>query len=490
MAPAAATAAVAAPPPVLRVMPLGDSITYGVGSSTGAGYRLPLRNLAAAQSRYRIDFVGSQTSGAAAIPDPDNEGHSGFLIDDIRNGVDGWLAAARPDVVLLHIGINDLDRSPDPTHAPDRLHTLVDQIFADKPGVTVILQGLIPITQGLQSDPVTYNNAARALATSEQQAGHHLRYVDPAAFTSADMADRLHPNDSGHAKLGQVFFAALDQAFTDGWATSVRSKGAANEVAESGRVRWADFDGDGRADYVVINANGSVSVWLNHTGSWQALGQVATGLTTNAGLVRFADFDGDGRADYLLFNPNGSVRVFLNRGGDGHGGWLDLGQVATGLTSDATSVRFADFDGDGRADYILFNSNGSIRTFLNRGGDGHGGWVDLGQVAAGLTSDSSRVRLADLDGDGWADYVLMNQNGSFSVWLNRGGDGHGGWVAVGQVATGVTTDASQVQFADIDADAHADCLRTNANGSVNGWLWNGGDGHGGWIDEGQITPGF
>ncbi|MEU9919631.1 hypothetical protein AB0H99_47240, partial [Streptomyces sp. NPDC051001] len=28
----------------LRVMPLGDSITWGVGSSTGNGYRAPLWN--------------------------------------------------------------------------------------------------------------------------------------------------------------------------------------------------------------------------------------------------------------------------------------------------------------------------------------------------------------------------------------------------------------------------------------------------------------
>ncbi|WP_304440898.1 transglycosylase family protein, partial [Kitasatospora sp. MBT66] len=63
-----------------------------------------------------------------------------------------------------------------------------------------------------------------------------------------------------------------------------------------------------------------------------------------AGRVRWADFDGDGRADYVILNDNGSVRVFLNKGGDGHGGWNDLGQVSTGMTSDRARVRLADYD--------------------------------------------------------------------------------------------------------------------------------------------------
>ncbi|KOV13707.1 hypothetical protein ADK60_29500, partial [Streptomyces sp. XY431] len=67
---------------------------------------------------------------------------------------------------------------------------------------------------------------------------------------------------------------------------------------------------------------------------------------------------------------------------DGHGGWSDLGQVSTGMTSDRARVRLADYDGDGRADYLLINANGSVRVFLNKGGDGgRGGWSDLGQVA-------------------------------------------------------------------------------------------------------------
>ncbi len=211
--PTAASAA-AGPTPVLRVMPLGDSITRGYGGASLASYRAPLLDLTGAQSRYAVKFVGSQADGAFA--NPAHEGHGGYTIDQIGAGVDQWIVAARPDVVLLHIGVNDLDTTAqDPAQAPDRLKTLVDRVFADKPGVTVIMQGVIPTTTGLKSSPQAYNDRARSLQTTEQQAGKKFRYVDAPALTAGEMYDRLHPDDSGYARMAQAFFAPLEQAVTD-----------------------------------------------------------------------------------------------------------------------------------------------------------------------------------------------------------------------------------------------------------------------------------
>lgn len=478
--------------PSLRVMPLGDSITAGAGSATWSSYRAPLWNLVAGQSRYTVRYVGSQAGGQ--LPDLAHEGHSGYMIDDIRAGIDQWLAEAHPDVVLLHIGVNDLDRSTDPTHTPDRLKTLLDRIYADRPGVAVVMEGVIPTTQGLKVPPSGYNDAARQLQAIEARAGNSFRYVDPPALTPSEMTDRLHPNDSGYRRMAQSFYAGLDQAYSAGTARASVTSNTAGESGGLGRVRYADFDGDGRADYITINQDGSVHVWLNKGGDghggWQDYGQVATGATTDPGRVRLADFDGDGRADYEVINPDGSVHVWLNKGGDGHGGWQDLGIVATGLTTDAGRVKLADFDGDGRADYAVVNPDGSVRVFLNKGGDGHGGWQDLGQVATGLTTDAGRVRLADFDGDGRADYAVIDPGGAVRVWLNRGGDTGGGWVALGQVATGLTTDQDRVQFADFDGGGNADYIRTDPpSNAATVYTWNGGDGHGSWIGLGQVATG-
>lgn len=213
--PASASADRAAQRPVIRVMPLGDSITVGVGSSNQAGYRLPLWNLVGKQSRYAVDLVGSQRDGSFEAPW--HQGQSGWMIGDLLNEVDGWLRQNTPDVVLLHIGINDLDRGADQPHAADRLKTLVDRIFTDRPTTTVIVQGLIPTTGGLESLTQKFNQQAHQLEPAEWNQNRHFAYTDAPALTAAEFADRLHPNDRGYARMADTFYTVLDQTVDLGW---------------------------------------------------------------------------------------------------------------------------------------------------------------------------------------------------------------------------------------------------------------------------------
>jgi hypothetical protein len=251
------------------------------------------------------------------------------------------------------------------------------------------------------------------------------------------------------------------------------------------RYRWADIDGDRRSDYVIIDDSGPVRVFLNRGGDggggWVDWGTIATGVTKDHTRVRFADFDGDFRDDYVVIEDSGVVRVWLNRGGDGRGGWLDQGIVATGVTKDHTSVRFADFDGDFRDDYLVIEDSGVVRVWLNRGGDGRGGWQDGGVAATGLTTDRNRVRIIDFDGDHKSDYVWIQGGGAVQVFLNKGGDRAGGWSDLGRIATGVTSDANLVRFADFDGDDKADYLARNESGAVSYFANRGGDGRGGWL---------
>lgn len=65
----------------LRLMPLGASITEGVGSPDGNGYRKWLRS----QLRWKgwkVNMVGSKQNGNMA--DKDNEGHPRWLITQVH----------------------------------------------------------------------------------------------------------------------------------------------------------------------------------------------------------------------------------------------------------------------------------------------------------------------------------------------------------------------------------------------------------------------
>nr|WP_308437490.1 GDSL-type esterase/lipase family protein [Streptomyces lacrimifluminis] len=110
-------------------MPLGDSITWGVGSSTGNGYRGPLWDRLAADG-HPLDFVGTLRGGS--MPDRDNEGHSGFRIDQIASLADASLTRYRPNVVTLEIGTNDLNGNYQPSTASARLKSL--RVFRVAPG--------------------------------------------------------------------------------------------------------------------------------------------------------------------------------------------------------------------------------------------------------------------------------------------------------------------------------------------------------------------
>jgi lysophospholipase L1-like esterase len=208
--PVAAAAAVTTRP--IRVMPLGDSITYGQGSPTLSSYRAALWQRLVGQAGYAIDFVGSQHNGA--LPDVDNEGHSGWRIDNIAGSVNGWLATYQPDVVLLHIGTNDMNQNYQVATAPDRLGALIDQILAARPAARVVVAKIIPaLDPTIQSRINAFNAAVPAVVAAR---GARASLVDLSPLVATDLNDTLHPNDTGYAKMAARWYSGLVPVLGDG----------------------------------------------------------------------------------------------------------------------------------------------------------------------------------------------------------------------------------------------------------------------------------
>ncbi|WP_037306127.1 SGNH/GDSL hydrolase family protein [Amycolatopsis orientalis] len=192
----------------VRIMPLGDSITYGTGDP--GGYRIGLWKRLAA-GRYTNDFVGSQFNGPGSLWDHDHEGHPGWRIDQIDANITGWLRTYRPRSVLLHIGTNDVLQNYNVAGAPGRLSALIDHITATAPTADVFVAQLIPLGWGSGDATVrTFNNALPGIVRDKVNAGKRVHLVDQhSAVTAADLPDGVHPNATGYDKMAAVWYRAL-----------------------------------------------------------------------------------------------------------------------------------------------------------------------------------------------------------------------------------------------------------------------------------------
>ncbi|MFJ7416219.1 FG-GAP-like repeat-containing protein [Streptomyces sp. NPDC098077] len=495
----------------LAVMPLGDSITQGVGSSGNSlGYRKELGQSLKSHVGS-VDFVGSLNNGDGSF-DGDHEGHSGWRIDELTdNGyaagdLDTWLPAARPNVITLMAGTNDLNRgaSTTPEQARDRMDVLLGKIHAMAPDMTVLLGSIPP------ADPATswarfqplftrYNQLLPALVDTWRAKGMKVRFVEMSAVGGADMqgGDGLHPTASGYTKIAAAFSAGVARAAADGWITqSVDVVPAPPSAAVPSADGSSDVDGDGRDDYLVVGDNGEVTAYLNRGGDGNGgfvQREFASGPAgATAGNVRFADVNGDSKADYLTVGDTGQVTAWINQGGDGAGGFAEPKAWAAGPAgASAGNVRFADVNGDGRADYLVVGDAGQVRAWISRGGDGFGGFDERPFASGTAGATAGNVRFADADGDGKDDYLIVRDNGQVDAWINQGGDGAGGFAGPGKLASGPAgANPGNVRFADVNGDRRADYLMVGDSGQVTAWINNGGDSdESGWLARGRISSG-
>ncbi|WP_119323119.1 RICIN domain-containing protein [Capsulimonas corticalis] len=203
----------------LRLMAVGDSITAGYRSSTGNGYRGPLWTELINQGDA-LDFVGSQRSGV--MFDPDNEGYFGDRIDQIAGLINGELALYQPNVVLLHIGTNDLGQNYQVSTAPNRLASLIDQILAADPGVTILVAQLICNSTGwVQTDINNFNSQIPGIVQARVNAGKHVYTVSMSSLNLGDLNDGLHPNDGGYQKMADNWDAGIRQVIANGWVSHI-----------------------------------------------------------------------------------------------------------------------------------------------------------------------------------------------------------------------------------------------------------------------------
>jgi lysophospholipase L1-like esterase len=199
----------------LRILPLGDSITWGTLSTDGNGYRQDLLDLL---SGTRVQYIGSQRSGN--MTNNFNEGHPGATIGQIT-GFANQSLPQRPNLILLMAGTNDMIKDVDPVDAPQRLGNLLDECLAACPDAVLVTAQLTPTTNATATAFMNvFNPAISRLAASRVSAGKKVMTIDMRSYVNTtELKDGLHPTDCGYNQMAIGWQDAIRQAISMGWIT-------------------------------------------------------------------------------------------------------------------------------------------------------------------------------------------------------------------------------------------------------------------------------
>lgn len=189
----------------ISILPIGTSITYGIGSSDGNSYRKVLFEKLLSQG-FTVSILGSQKNGS--LQQTNNEGYPGKTITFLQDSIVPKISTLKPDYILLEIGINDMSFPIDPENAPFRLSNLLDKIASACPEAKILLASISPIWTNRILD---YNKSLPGVVELKQKQGMKLYLCDMynAGIVINDVPDAIHPNDAGYAKMGNVWADAI-----------------------------------------------------------------------------------------------------------------------------------------------------------------------------------------------------------------------------------------------------------------------------------------
>jgi len=290
-------------PANLKILPLGDSITYG-SYGTNAGYRGPLYSLLAPIAAG-FQFVGESSENPGSLPaSPINEqshcGHSSYNLNTINNNLDGldtgiytqyggaerdphggyWLTGGNgtgrapivPDIVLLLCGANDVGNM---NGVQARMESLLTKLTTLCPDAKIIVAKITPYNN-YAANVITYNSMIDTVAANYIANGKHVSVVDLYTnFPAAGMSgDGVHPNDTGYNWMASQWSAAITALYLASGGNPIPASSSVSVAAGAAldlNGTTAAIGSLSGAGAVTLGTNGQLSVVQANPGTFSGV---------------------------------------------------------------------------------------------------------------------------------------------------------------------------------------------------------------------------
>ena len=404
----------------VNIMMLGDSITEGGGgvpdmpennqsdytsgliqNADHISYRGQLWTLLTNDGYTfgtHVDFVGNRSGGSNyGTFDMDHQGTSGWRSDQVRGSIDGWLATAPANMVLLHIGTNDPGNgipigsdanASDANTTVNNVKQILNSIFAADASAKVFVARIIEARRahgfitGWTTNALN-NEIATMVANHPKEANIKMVNLESEANMTynpcgTDLGDMqpfqdingtyyydFHPNVNGYTKMAAKWHTDM---IDSGWLPNVSANNTTPEHLWTLNDNASPFEDS-------IGGNSATCAGANCP--TQVTGQVGNAQDFNGSNQLYvapdASLDFDANESYSVefwMNAKDSTNNQVLVGGSGSSGALWIGTNGTKLkysiigTSDDGTIDIT-LDTWIHVAVIKDTAQGQIRVYIN-----------------------------------------------------------------------------------------------------------------------------